>query len=73
MVFGSQLRIQVPSGRAVELVSSPMEFGFNNRDMQLAVLSPARRFLPRYMQVYKSDRSGKTGGLRFRYTNCIQI
>ncbi|KAM3310307.1 hypothetical protein ACQJBY_031163 [Aegilops geniculata] len=43
VVFGSQLRIQVPSGRAVELVSSPIEFGVKNRD---AVLSPARRFLP---------------------------
>ncbi|CAL4918264.1 unnamed protein product [Urochloa decumbens] len=48
VVFGSQLRIQVPSsgGRAVELVSSPIEFGAKNRDAQLAVLSPARRFLP---------------------------
>lgn len=46
VVFGSQLRIQVPSGRAVELVSSPIEFGVKNRDAQLAVLSPARRFLP---------------------------
>ncbi|KAL6894515.1 hypothetical protein ACP4OV_008613 [Aristida adscensionis] len=43
VVFGSKLRIQVPSGRAVELVSSPIEFGVKNRD---AVLSPARRFLP---------------------------
>ncbi|XP_037428693.1 FCS-Like Zinc finger 8-like isoform X1 [Triticum dicoccoides] len=43
VVFGSQLRIQVPSGRAAELVSSPIEFGVKNRD---AVLSPARRFLP---------------------------
>jgi hypothetical protein len=49
VVFRSQLRIQFPSGRAVELVSSPIEFGFKNRDMQLAVLSPARRFLPRCM------------------------
>ncbi|KAM3295026.1 hypothetical protein ACQJBY_037717 [Aegilops geniculata] len=46
VVFGSQLRIQVPSGRAAELVSSPIEFGVKNRDAQLAVLSPARRFLP---------------------------
>lgn len=46
VVLGSQLRIQVPSGRAVELVSSPIEFGVKNRDAQLAVLSPARRFLP---------------------------
>ena len=46
VVFGSQLRIQVPSGRAVELVSSPIEFGVKNRDAQLAVMSPARRFLP---------------------------
>lgn len=46
VVFGSQLRIHVPSGRAVELVSSPIEFGVKNRDAQLAVLSPARRFLP---------------------------
>ncbi|KAL6637172.1 hypothetical protein ACP70R_024744 [Stipagrostis hirtigluma subsp. patula] len=46
VVFGSQLRIQVPSGRAAELVSSPIEFGAKNRDAQLAVLSPARRFLP---------------------------
>lgn len=46
VVFGSQLRIQVPSGRAVELVSSPIEFGAKNREAQLAVLSPARRFLP---------------------------
>ncbi|XP_062215016.1 FCS-Like Zinc finger 8-like [Phragmites australis] len=46
VVFGSQLRIQVPSGRAVELVSSPIEFGVKNRDAQLAVLSPAWRFLP---------------------------
>ncbi|WVZ60023.1 hypothetical protein U9M48_010096 [Paspalum notatum var. saurae] len=48
VVFGSQLRIQVPSGsgRTVELVSSPIEFGAKNRDAQLAVLSPARRFLP---------------------------
>ena len=46
VVFGSQLRIQVPPGRAIELVSSPIEFGAKNRDAQLAVLSPARRFLP---------------------------
>ncbi|KAK3149778.1 hypothetical protein QOZ80_3AG0222590 [Eleusine coracana subsp. coracana] len=46
VVFGSQLRIQVPSGRAAEMVSSPIEFGIKNRDAQLAVLSPARRFLP---------------------------
>jgi hypothetical protein len=46
VVFGSQLRIQVPSGRAVEVLSSPIEFGVKNRDAQLAVLSPARRFLP---------------------------
>ncbi|KAF0910040.1 hypothetical protein E2562_001280 [Oryza meyeriana var. granulata] len=46
VVFGSQLRIQVPTGRAVELVSSPIEFGVKNRDAHLAVLSPARRFLP---------------------------
>ncbi|CAN6291954.1 unnamed protein product [Urochloa humidicola] len=47
VVLGSQLRIQVPSsGRAAELVSSPIEFGAKNRDAQLAVLSPARRFLP---------------------------
>nr|CAB3498801.1 unnamed protein product [Digitaria exilis] len=46
VVFGSQLRIQVPSVRAFELVSSPIEFGAKNRDAQLAVLSPARRFLP---------------------------
>lgn len=47
VLFGSQLRIQVPSGmRAVELVSSPIEFGAKNRDAQLAVMSPARRFLP---------------------------
>ncbi|KAL5210974.1 hypothetical protein ABZP36_006597 [Zizania latifolia] len=46
VVFGSQLRIQVPTGRAVELVSSPIEFGVKNRDAHLAVLSQARRFLP---------------------------
>uniref|UniRef100_A0A0D9VX62 FLZ-type domain-containing protein n=1 Tax=Leersia perrieri TaxID=77586 RepID=A0A0D9VX62_9ORYZ len=49
VVFGSQLRIQVPTGaRAVELVSSPIEFGVKNRDAHLAVaaMSPARRFLP---------------------------
>ncbi|CAN6323087.1 unnamed protein product [Urochloa humidicola] len=46
VVFGSQLRIQVPAGRAAELVSSPIEFGAKNRGAQLAVLSPARRFLP---------------------------
>ncbi|TVU45780.1 hypothetical protein EJB05_05282 [Eragrostis curvula] len=48
VVFGSQLRIQVPAGgRAAELVSSPIEFGVKNRDAQLAAaLSPARRFLP---------------------------
>uniref|UniRef100_J3LRD8 FLZ-type domain-containing protein n=1 Tax=Oryza brachyantha TaxID=4533 RepID=J3LRD8_ORYBR len=46
VVFGSQLRIQVPTGRAVELVSSPIEFGVKNRDAHLAALSPARRFLP---------------------------
>jgi hypothetical protein len=46
VVFGSQLRIQVPSGRAIEMVPSPIEFGVKNRDAQLAVLSPARRFLP---------------------------
>uniref|UniRef100_A0A0E0GRF7 FLZ-type domain-containing protein n=1 Tax=Oryza nivara TaxID=4536 RepID=A0A0E0GRF7_ORYNI len=46
VVFGSQLRIQVPTGRAVELVSSPIEFGVKNRDAHLAAMSPARRFLP---------------------------
>lgn len=46
VVLGSQLRVQVPSGRAVELLSSPIEFGAKNRDAQLAALSPARRLLP---------------------------
>jgi len=46
VVFRSRLRTQTPSGRADELVSSPIEFGFKNQDVQLALLSLARRFLP---------------------------
>ncbi|WVZ64426.1 hypothetical protein U9M48_013936 [Paspalum notatum var. saurae] len=48
VVFRSQFGIKVPSSRAVDLVSSPIEFGAKNMGAQLAVPSPAtaRRFLP---------------------------
>jgi hypothetical protein len=32
-VRGSQLRVQVPTDRVIELVSSPIEFGAKNRDI----------------------------------------
>ena len=37
--------LMFPFGRAVEMVSSLIEFGAGNRDTQLAVLPPARRLL----------------------------
>lgn len=46
VLFGSRLKIQIPSmspNGAVESLSSPIEFGVKNKESQLALFSPARR------------------------------
>ncbi|WOK91760.1 protein MARD1 [Canna indica] len=45
VLFGSQLKIQIPSICSTEMPNSPVEFGVKNRDSQLAVFSPSRRSL----------------------------
>lgn len=49
VLFGSQLKIQIPSvspNGLVESLSSPIEFGVKNKESQLAMLSPAARRAP---------------------------
>lgn len=46
VLFGSQLKIQIPSmspNGLVESINSPIEFGVKNKESQLALFSPARR------------------------------
>ncbi|KAJ6797850.1 protein MARD1 [Iris pallida] len=41
VLFGSQLKIQIPSMGAVDSPQSPIEFGIKNKNSQLALFSPA--------------------------------
>ncbi|XP_042413049.1 FCS-Like Zinc finger 8-like isoform X1 [Zingiber officinale] len=42
VVFGPQLKIQIPTIASVEFPNSPIEFGVKNKESQLALFSPAR-------------------------------
>ncbi|XP_074583728.1 FCS-Like Zinc finger 8-like [Curcuma longa] len=42
VVFGPQLKIQIPTVASVEFPNSPIEFGVKNKESQLALFSPAR-------------------------------
>ncbi|XP_042375252.1 FCS-Like Zinc finger 8-like isoform X1 [Zingiber officinale] len=68
IVFGSQLKVQVPPP-PMELPASPIEFGVKNKDSKLALFSPALRsslgteaparetFSPRSISVSEMERS----------------
>ncbi|XP_074565541.1 FCS-Like Zinc finger 8-like isoform X2 [Curcuma longa] len=67
IVFGSQLKVQIPPPMA--LPTSPIEFGVKNRDSKLALFSPALRsslgteaparetFSPRSISISEMERS----------------